>query len=77
MEEMQNDLSRKIDNIQYSISRLTNLNTVNEKGKFPLNQAKIQRVFMKLKPKMGVFKFEGGQSCDYFEEWEGGWPTLV
>ncbi|RVW67227.1 hypothetical protein CK203_063302 [Vitis vinifera] len=25
----------KIDNIQYSISRLTNLNTVNEKGKFP------------------------------------------
>ncbi|RVW80037.1 Transposon Ty3-I Gag-Pol polyprotein [Vitis vinifera] len=24
-----------IDNIQYSISRLTNLNTVNEKGKFP------------------------------------------
>ncbi|RVW59599.1 Retrovirus-related Pol polyprotein from transposon 17.6 [Vitis vinifera] len=30
-----NDLSQKIDNIQYSISRLTNLNTVNEKGKFP------------------------------------------
>ncbi|RVW78258.1 hypothetical protein CK203_055747 [Vitis vinifera] len=25
----------KIDNIQYSISRLTNLNIVNEKGKFP------------------------------------------
>ncbi|KAL6344349.1 hypothetical protein AAG906_037932 [Vitis piasezkii] len=35
MEGMQNDLSQKIDNIQYSISRLTNLNTVNEKGKFP------------------------------------------
>ncbi|KAL6315619.1 hypothetical protein AAG906_003722 [Vitis piasezkii] len=34
MEGMQNDLSQKIDNIQYSISRLTNLNTVNEKGKF-------------------------------------------
>ncbi|RVW28598.1 hypothetical protein CK203_100872 [Vitis vinifera] len=33
MEGMQNDLSQKIDNIQYSISRLTNLNTVNEKGK--------------------------------------------
>ncbi|RVW37068.1 Retrovirus-related Pol polyprotein from transposon 17.6 [Vitis vinifera] len=32
---MQNDLSQKIDNIQYSISRLTNLNTVIEKGKFP------------------------------------------
>ncbi|XP_059596429.1 uncharacterized protein LOC132254561, partial [Vitis vinifera] len=28
-------LYHKIDNIQYSISRLTNLNTVNEKGKFP------------------------------------------
>ncbi|KAL6348365.1 hypothetical protein AAG906_005669 [Vitis piasezkii] len=52
MDGMQNDLSQKIDNIQYSISRLTNLNTLNEKGKFPLNQAKIQRVFMKLKPKM-------------------------
>ncbi|RVW88310.1 hypothetical protein CK203_038684 [Vitis vinifera] len=35
MDGMQNDLSQKIDNIQYSISRLTNLNIVNEKGKFP------------------------------------------
>ena len=32
---MQNDLSQKIDNLQYSISRLTNLNTIHEKGKFP------------------------------------------
>ncbi|RVW64996.1 Retrovirus-related Pol polyprotein from transposon 17.6 [Vitis vinifera] len=32
---MQNDLSQKIDNLQYSISRLTNLNTVQEKGRFP------------------------------------------
>ncbi|RVW81544.1 hypothetical protein CK203_051885 [Vitis vinifera] len=32
---MQNDLSQKIDNVQYAISRLTNLNTVQEKGKFP------------------------------------------
>ena len=31
---MQNDLSQKIDNVQYAISRLTNLNTVQEKGKF-------------------------------------------
>ncbi|RVW63744.1 hypothetical protein CK203_052764 [Vitis vinifera] len=53
MDGMQNDLSQKIDNIQYSISRLTNLNTVNERGKFPLNQAKIQRVFMKLKTQDG------------------------
>ena len=32
---MQNDISQKIDNLQYSISRLTNLNTVQEKGRFP------------------------------------------
>ena len=32
---MQNDLSQKIDNLQYSISRLTNLNTVQKKGRFP------------------------------------------
>ena len=35
MDEMKNDLSKKIDNLQYSISRLTNLNTVQEKGKLP------------------------------------------
>ena len=35
MDGMQNDLSQKIDNLQYSISRLTNLNIVQEKGKFP------------------------------------------
>ena len=35
MDGMQNDLSQKIDNVQYAISRLTNLNIVQEKGKFP------------------------------------------
>ncbi|RVX03767.1 Transposon Ty3-I Gag-Pol polyprotein [Vitis vinifera] len=35
MDEMQNDLSQKIDNVQYAISRLTNLNIVQEKRKFP------------------------------------------
>ncbi|RVW64403.1 Retrovirus-related Pol polyprotein from transposon 17.6 [Vitis vinifera] len=68
---MQNDLSQKIDNIQYSISRLTNLNTVNEKGKFPSQPSQNPRVFMKLKPKRGIFKVEGGQSCDHLEEWKG------
>ena len=34
MDGMQNDLSQKIDNIQYLISRLTNLNIVQEKEKF-------------------------------------------
>ncbi|RVW17923.1 hypothetical protein CK203_115121 [Vitis vinifera] len=52
MEGMQNDLSQKIDDIQYSISRLTNLNTVIEKGKFPSQPSQNPRVFMKLKPKM-------------------------
>ncbi|RVW27280.1 Retrovirus-related Pol polyprotein from transposon 17.6 [Vitis vinifera] len=35
MDGMQNDMNQKFDNIQYSISRLTNLNTVQEKGRFP------------------------------------------
>ncbi|KAL6326188.1 hypothetical protein AAG906_001583 [Vitis piasezkii] len=35
MDGMQNDISQKFDNIQYSISRLTNLNIVQEKGRFP------------------------------------------
>ncbi|KAL6310713.1 hypothetical protein AAG906_022550 [Vitis piasezkii] len=35
MDGMQNNMSQKIDNVQYAISRLTNLNTVQEKGKFP------------------------------------------
>nr|CAN67978.1 hypothetical protein VITISV_011491 [Vitis vinifera] len=35
MDEMQNDMAQKFDNIQYSISRLTNLNTVQEKENSP------------------------------------------
>ena len=35
MDEVQNDLSQKIDNLQYSISRFANFNTVQEKGNFP------------------------------------------
>ena len=35
MDGMQNDLSQKIDNLQYLISRLTNLNTMQGKGRFP------------------------------------------
>ena len=34
MDEVQNDLSQKIDNLQYSISRFANLNTMQEKGNF-------------------------------------------
>ncbi|RVW58340.1 Retrovirus-related Pol polyprotein from transposon 412 [Vitis vinifera] len=43
------NLSKKIDNLQYSISRLTNLNTVQEKGDFLLNLTKTPRVSMKWK----------------------------
>ena len=32
---LQNDIAQKIDNLQYSISRLTNQHQVQEKGKFP------------------------------------------
>ena len=35
MDGMQHDLSQKIDNLQYSISRFANLNKVQEKGNFP------------------------------------------
>ena len=35
MDGKHNDLSQKIDNLQYQILRPTNLNTVQEKGKFP------------------------------------------
>ena len=47
MDEMQNDLSQKIDNLPYSISRLINLNIVQEKGNFLFNLIKILRVSMK------------------------------
>ncbi|RVW67315.1 hypothetical protein CK203_064003 [Vitis vinifera] len=35
MDGMQNDMNQKFDNIQYSISRLTHLNTLQENGRFP------------------------------------------
>ncbi|RVW36265.1 hypothetical protein CK203_103025 [Vitis vinifera] len=54
MEGMQNDLSQKIDNIQYSISRLTNLNTVNEKGKFPSQPSQNPKGVHEVEPKMEV-----------------------
>ena len=34
MDEVQSDLSQKIDNLQYSISRFANLNMVQEKESF-------------------------------------------
>ena len=44
MDVMQNDLSQKIDNVQYAILRLTNLNIVQEKGKFPSQLITTQKV---------------------------------
>ena len=35
MDDLQTEISQKYDNLQYSISRLTNQQQVQEKGKFP------------------------------------------
>ena len=35
LENLQSEISQKFDNLQYSISRLTNQQHVQEKGKFP------------------------------------------
>ena len=51
MDGMQNDMNQKFDNIQYSISRLTNLNTLQEKGRFPFNPTRTPKVSMKWKAK--------------------------
>ena len=50
---MQNDLYQKIDNIQYSISRLTNLNTMQEKGNFPSQPHQNQKGIHEMEAKKG------------------------
>ena len=35
IKDLQSEISQKFDNLQYSISRLTNQQQVREKGKFP------------------------------------------
>ncbi|KAL6350681.1 hypothetical protein AAG906_028136 [Vitis piasezkii] len=55
-----------IDNLQYSISRLTNLNTVHEKGKFPSQPHRIPRVSMKWR--LGRRIFTDHQPGRYDEE---------
>ena len=50
---MQNDLSQKIDNLQYSISRLTNLNTVQEKGNFTSQPHQNEKGIHKIEAKEG------------------------
>ncbi|KAL6331775.1 hypothetical protein AAG906_020115 [Vitis piasezkii] len=59
MDGMQNDMNQKFDNIQYSISRLTNLNTLQEKEDFLLNPTKIPKVSMKWKAKRENHHREG------------------
>ncbi|RVW27241.1 hypothetical protein CK203_107133 [Vitis vinifera] len=54
MDGMQNDYP-KDDNLQYSISRLTNLNTVQEKGDFLLNPPKPQG-FHEVETMRGIFQ---------------------
>ncbi|RVW98794.1 hypothetical protein CK203_024036 [Vitis vinifera] len=60
---MQNDLSQKIDNIQYSISTYQPKHS-DEKGKFPSQPSQNPRVFMKLKPKMSGKKSASKSSIE-------------
>ncbi|RVW11775.1 hypothetical protein CK203_089751 [Vitis vinifera] len=61
----------KIDDLQYSISRLTNLNTVQEKGDFLLNLTKTPRVSMKWKLMRRVFIEEEEEETEKREEIKG------
>ncbi|RVW57782.1 Transposon Ty3-I Gag-Pol polyprotein [Vitis vinifera] len=53
MDRKHNDLSQKIDNLQYQISTLTNLNTVQEKGKFPSQPHQNPKVIHEVKAQEG------------------------
>ena len=53
MDEMQNDLSEKIENLRYSISRLINLNIVREKGNFPSQPYQNPKGIHKVEAKKG------------------------
>ncbi|RVW22755.1 hypothetical protein CK203_099382 [Vitis vinifera] len=73
MDGMQNDLSQKIDNLQYSISRLTNLNTVHEKGKFPsqphqnpkgIHEVEAQGESSQVREVKGVITLRSGKEVD-------------
>ena len=63
MDGMQNDLFHNIDNVQYSISRLANLNTVQEKRKFPSQPHQNPKGILEVGGLKGrIFKGEGSQS---------------
>ncbi|RVW64344.1 hypothetical protein CK203_054645 [Vitis vinifera] len=53
MDEVQNDLSQKIDNLQYSISRFVNLNTVQEKENYPSQPHQNQKGIHEMEAKEG------------------------
>ena len=59
MDGMQNDLYQKIDNLRYQISRLTNLNTVQEKGKFPSQPHQNPKGIHEVEAQGRIFKSEG------------------
>ncbi|RVW12767.1 hypothetical protein CK203_108806 [Vitis vinifera] len=66
MDGMKNDLSQKIDNLQYSISRLTNLNIVQEKGKFPSQPHQNPKGIHEVEAQKGESsQGEGSQSSDH------------
>ncbi|RVX09868.1 hypothetical protein CK203_013047 [Vitis vinifera] len=53
MDEVQNDLSQKIDTLQYSISRFANLNTVQEKENSPSQPHQNQKGIHEMEAKEG------------------------
>ncbi|KAL6315032.1 hypothetical protein AAG906_030872 [Vitis piasezkii] len=72
MDEVQNDLSQKIDNLQDSISRFANLNTRQEKETFLLNLIKIPRASMKWRLKRENLQCQTTSEDDFSrDEWLG------
>ena len=70
MDGMQNDIAQKFDNIQYSISRLTNLNTLQEKGRFPSQPHQNPKGVHEVESLEGeIIIDERCQSLDHSKEW--------
>ncbi|RVW84689.1 hypothetical protein CK203_044585 [Vitis vinifera] len=64
------NLSKKIDNLQYSISRLTNLNTLQEKGRFPSQPHQNPKGIHEVETHgRRVFSGKRCQSLDHSKEW--------
>ncbi|RVW64904.1 hypothetical protein CK203_041917 [Vitis vinifera] len=58
-----------LSKVMGGLCELTNLNTVNEKGKFPSQPHQNLRGYMKWNPRRGFFKGERRASYYHFEKW--------